>query len=249
MKNIIRFIVEVEEFENSRSRGKIVNKMETYYCGKTIMGAEMRKSNNGIQHIVLVLSIILLSILSRSWRDFPKYYKNMIYVSSFNILYYFLCRRHLVWEFIPNGINWLVIRLAHIIIVTPLLVLIFLSNMPRTLWMQFVHLIRWVITASLVEYLVHKKKLMLYAHGWNIFWSSSLYLMMFLYSHLYTKRPFITLIISLCSTLFFTLKFKVPFKRKHLSKYFGLLVDIYYHTFMEDLFSKMRGIYKYLKLR
>ena len=163
----------------------------------------MRKRNNTIHHIVIVLSIILLSNLNKSWRDFPKYYKNMIYVSSFNILYYLLCRRHLVWEFIPNGINWLVIRLVHILVVTPLLVLIFLSNMPRTLSMQFFHLIRWVISASLVEYFVHKKKLILYAHGWDILWSSSLYLLMFLYSHLFTKRPYITIILSLGSTLFF----------------------------------------------
>ncbi|MBM7660254.1 hypothetical protein JOC85_001021 [Bacillus mesophilus] len=208
----------------------------------------MRKSNNRNQHIVLVLSIILLSILSKSWRDLPKYYKNMIYVGSFNIIYYLLCRRHLVWEFIPNGINWLGIRLVHILIATPLMVLIFLSNMPRTLWRQLFHLIRWAVIASLVEYVAHKKRLILYAHGWNIFWSGTVYLLMFLYSHLFTKRPFITIILSLSSTLFFIIRFSVPFKRKHLSKYFGFGVDLYYHTFLEDLFNK-RWTNWYPKLR
>lgn len=49
------------------------------------------------RHIVLILSVILVSIFSNSWREVPKYYKNMVYVSSFNAIYYLLCRRHLVW--------------------------------------------------------------------------------------------------------------------------------------------------------
>ena len=201
-----------------------------------------RKYRN--QHILLILNIILLGVFSHSIRDLPKHYKSLVYVSSFNTIYYLLCRRHLVWEFIPNGVHWLMIRLVHVFIVTPLITLIFLSKMPSELFRQIIYLIRWVIIASVIEYLAHKKNLILYAHGWNIFWSSLLYVKMFVYSYLFNKRPFVTLFLSLCSTIFFALKFKVPFKMKHYSKYFEPLVDVYYHTFLEDLFSnKKRKLY------
>ncbi|WP_438824364.1 CBO0543 family protein [Bacillus sp. JJ1533] len=192
------------------------------------------------RHISLVLSIIFLTIFSHSWRDVPKYYKNMVYVSLFNALYYLLCKRHLVWEFIPNGINWLFIRVLHTIIVTPLLVLVFLSKMPNTLMERFIYYLRWITISFAVEYLIHKKHLILYAHGWNIFWSGILYLKMFLYSHLFTTRPVLTLFLSLFSTVFFIFKFKVPLKTKHLSRYFEPLVDLFYHTTLEGLLTKKK---------
>jgi len=164
----------------------------------------------------------------------------MLFVSSFNAIYYFLCRRHLVWEFVPSGINWWLIRLVHIFIVTPLIALNFLSKLPSGLWKQFTYLIKSVLFASIVEYFANKKKLILYSHGWNIIWSGILYVMMFCYSYLFTKRPVYTIMLSLCSTIYFVIKFKVPLKMKHTSKYFGLLVDLYYHTFLEDLFRKTR---------
>lgn len=199
-----------------------------------------RKQKIRSKHIILVWSIILLTITSKSWRDIPKYFKNMVFASSFNGLYYLLCRRHLVWEFIPDGINWFNIRAAHSIIVTPLLVLVFLSKMPSTIFKKIIHVIRWITISSAVEYFIHKKHLILYAHGWNIFWSGVLYLKMFMYSYLFTKRPILALFLSLYSTIFFIFKFHVPLRIKHFSRYMEPLVDLYYHTFLGDVFGKMR---------
>ena len=192
------------------------------------------------RHIVLILSVILVSIFSNSWREVPKYYKNMVYVSSFNAIYYLLCRRHLVWEFIPYRVNWFFLRTVHTLIITPLLVLVFLSKMPNTLFKQFIHFIRWTIISTVVEYLIHKKHLILYAHGWNVLWSGLLYVKMFVYSHLFTKRPIPTLFLSLCSTVFFIFKFNVPLKIKRSSRYFEPLVDLYYHTSLKDLFTRKK---------
>ncbi len=207
-----------------------------YHCWCYLF--RVRKKRN--QHIVLMVSIILLSFFTNSIRDIPKYYKNMFYVSSFNLIYYLLCRRHLVWAFVPNGIHWTVIRLIHVLIITPLIALIYLSKMPGEFFRQIIYLIRWVLIASVVEYFAHKKKLIRFAHGWNVFWSSLLYIKMFVYSYLFSKRPVITLVLSLFSTVFFIVRFKVPLRRKHYSKYFDPLLDIYYHTFLKELFSNAR---------
>jgi hypothetical protein len=198
------------------------------------------KRNNRNQHIILVVIVILMSIYTNSIRDIPKHYKSLLFVSFFNSIYYLLCRRHLVWEFIPNGINWLVIRMVHILIVTPLIVVMFLSTMPHTFWMQIIHLLRSVLIATIVEYIAHKKQLILYAHGWNILWSALLYLMMYAYSYLFIRQPLTSLVLSLFSTAFYVLKFKVPLQIKHYSKYVEPLADVYYHTFFEDLFNNKR---------
>lgn len=188
-----------------------------------------------IKHIILILSIIWLS--RNSWSDIPKYYKSLFYASSFNALYYLLCRRHLVWEFTPIGIGWRFIRFVHVIIITPLLVLTFLSKFPNSLFKQVIYTVKWVLTASAVEYFLNKQNLIIYAHGWNIFWTGLMYIMMFMSSLLFIKRPLITLFLSFCTTVFFTIKFKVPMRLKHVSSKFDRFVDIYYHTFLEDIFS------------
>ena len=197
-----------------------------------------KKQKIRIRHIILILSVILLS--RNSWRDIPKYYKNMAYASVFNVLYYVFCRRHLVWEFIPIGINWSLIRFIHVVIITPLLVLTFLSKFPKSLIKQVIYTIRWVVVASIVEYFAYKQKLILYAHGWNVYWSGLIYALMFIYSYLVTKKPLITLFMSLFTTVYFIMKFKVPMRWKHISSRFDRFVDIYYHTFLEDLFSPLK---------
>lgn len=193
-----------------------------------------RKQKARIKHIILIISIILLS--RNSWRDIPKYYKSIFYVSFVNILYYLMCRRHLVWEFTPIGINWWFIRIVHVIIITPLLVLIFLAKFPNSLFKQVIYTVNWVVMSSAVEYFLNKHKLIIYSHGWNIFWTGLIYAKMYVYSYLITKNPFITWFLSLCSVIFFTIKFKVPMRRKHISSKFDRFVDIYYHSFLEDIF-------------
>lgn len=200
----------------------------------------LKRRKNVYQHVAVVLSIILWGIFSHSFKDVRKYYKSMVYVSSFNGIYYYLCQRHLVWEFIPSGIHWMIIRLIHVFIVTPVITLIFLSKLPSELNRQIVYLIKWVIIASIVEYLAYKKKLILYAHGWNIFWSGLIYLKMFVCSYLFTKRPVTTLYLSFCCCVFFVVKFKVPLKMKHYSKYFEPLIDIYYHTSLESRLNNIK---------
>lgn len=197
-----------------------------------------RKQKVRIKHIILIVSIILLS--RNSWRDIPKYYKSLFYVSSINALYYLLCRRHLVWEFTPIGISWGFIRFVHVVIITPSLVLTFLSKFPNSLIKQVIYTVKWVVTASVVEYFSYKQKLILYAHGWNIYWTGLMYALMFMYSLLFTKRPLITLFLSFCTTAFFAIKLKVPMRRKHISSKFDRFVDVYYHTFLEDIFSSMK---------
>ncbi|WP_088036336.1 hypothetical protein [Evansella clarkii] len=184
----------------------------------------------------IVLLIVLVNLYNKTWRHFPKYYKNAGYVSMVNIFYYYLCKRHLVWEFPPNKVNWTLLRIIHIFFITPFLVLAFLSGYPSTFRKQFWHVIKWVAASSITEYIIHKQKLLQYKHGWTIFWSALLYLKMFTYSKLFGKRPLTTLFLSLCSLVFLIKKFKVPINKKHRSKTCELLTDCFYHSSLEDIF-------------
>ncbi|WP_077211961.1 CBO0543 family protein [Bacillus dakarensis] len=189
------------------------------------------------KHLILIIGILLLNIGMKTWRHVPKCLKSLVFVSSVNTLYYGICRRHLVWEFTPGGIHWKLLRVIHVILVTPSIVLLFLSKLPKSLYKQIVYLISWVIVASTIELMIHKQKLIQYKHGWNILWSAFIYVKMFIYSYLFPKKPYLTILLSILSSLFLVKKFKVPVGKKHrFSRRFGFLVDLFYHTKLEDWF-------------
>ncbi len=188
------------------------------------------------KQILLILSIVFLTILRGTWRKLPKYSKSLTYVSLVNIIYYYLCRRHLLWEFMPIGINWNILRVFHVVIVTPLLVLLFLSEFPKGLIKQIKHLTTYVLVSSIVEYFLNQKKFIQYKHGWNIFWSSLIYMKMYLYSYLVIKRPVLTSVLTSFSVIYFIKKFNIPINTKHkFSRRYDRLVDYFYHSFLEDL--------------
>ncbi|WP_062353476.1 CBO0543 family protein [Bacillus kwashiorkori] len=199
-----------------------------------------RREKLKYKHLYLILGIIFFS--RKSWSDIPKYYKNMLYVGTFNSLYYLLCRRHLVWEFTPFGFKWAIVRIIHIVIVTPLIILTYLSNAPNSLFKQIIYTIKWVVGASFVEFVAHKQKLIMYAHRWNVFWSSLLFTLMFIFSKLFSKNAILTIILSCLSTCFFIIKFDVPINRKkHYSKFIEPLVDLYYHSSLKNFFGHLKS--------
>lgn len=169
------------------------------------------------KHITLILIILLLNISEKTWRDFPKYYKSLAYVSFMNCLYYYLCKRHLVWELTPSdGFRLRTLRGVYVFIVTPLAVLLCLSKFPNTVSKQVVHIVKWVLASSFIEYYLVKKRMIKFNHGWNIAWSGFVYLEMYVCSYLYIKKPLLTWLLSLCSIIFFMSKFKVPLTKRLL---------------------------------
>jgi hypothetical protein len=164
----------------------------------------------------LILLIVLLNIVNSTWKDLAKYNKNLVFVIVINAFYYYLCKRHLVWEFRPGGFSWKWLRFYHTFVVTPLLILLYLSKLPSTVMQQVAYTINWVIGSFVVEYGLLKLKMIKFKHGWNLIWSGLLYLKMYTYSHLFTTRPILASILSLFSIIFLMIKFRVPLTKRHL---------------------------------
>jgi hypothetical protein len=166
------------------------------------------------KQIIIMLIILLLNITGRTWREFSKYYLSLAYASFFNAFYYYLCKRCLLWEFPPQGIPWRILRGVHIFLVVPLLVLACLSKFPNSLSKQIVHLIKWIVASCFVELFAVKNNLITFKHGWNILWSGLIYLTMYGFSYLHTKKPLLTWLLSFCSVIFFIVKFKIPLEKR-----------------------------------
>ncbi len=166
--------------------------------------------------MILIVAIFLLNICGQTWKDVPKYYKSLAYVSFTNALYYYLFKRHLLWEFTPGDMNWKILRKIHIFFISPLLVLFYLSKLPQSLPKQVLHTMKWILASVFVEHYVVKQKMLTFKYGWNTIWSGMIYLQMYVYSYLFLKKPVLTWILSFCSIVFYMIKFKVPLTRRLL---------------------------------
>ncbi len=173
---------------------------------------------------ILLLFIICLNIFKGTWREIPQYKRGLLYISFLNSMYYYLCKRSLLWEFRPEGVRWELLRIVHIFIISPSIVLLFISDLPKSIPKKIVHLLKWVIYCSVTEYIILKLNMIRFKYGWNIYWSGLVYLKIFVYGYLYNKRPLLTFILSLFSAIFFTAKFKIPLRKRLLKGPFYLFL-------------------------
>ncbi|WP_216830667.1 CBO0543 family protein [Alkalihalobacterium elongatum] len=174
------------------------------------------------QELFLLLTIIFSTV--GSLKHLPKHFKELVFISFFNAFYYYICKRYLLWEFNPHGINWRGIRLLHTFVTTPLVVLANLSHFPNTFPKQVYHVLKWTIISTYIEHLAAKQKLIRFKHGWNIYWSAAIYLKMYTYSYLHKKNALLTWFLSLCTAVFYIIKFKVPLRARLLKGPFTFFI-------------------------
>ena len=148
-------------------------------------------------HILLLAWLFQENNKNKTWKQLPKYYPNILYVVMFNLIYYFLVGNKLLWELQSSIINRKTLKIIHICMINPLLILLYLANLPNTLVKQFIYVVRWITISTMVEWLFYKKGKISFYHGWNLGWSMVIYIKMYIFCLFFKKKPFLTLILSI----------------------------------------------------
>ena len=170
-------------------------------------------------HILLLAWLFQENTKNKTWKKFPKYFPNILYIALFNWFYYFLVDNKLLWELRGTILNRKTLKIIHICIINPLLILLYLSNLPNTFVKQFIYVVRWIFISTMVEWIFYKEGKIFFYRGWTIGWSMLIYIKMYLFCLLLNKKPILTLFLSIIDTIFLLLKFKIPV-RKNLRKQF-----------------------------
>ncbi|SFE83384.1 hypothetical protein SAMN05192532_104272 [Alteribacillus iranensis] len=162
-------------------------------------------------HILLALCLALFNIKRQNWRYVSRYSRSIWLVILFNLLYYFLCKNYLLWDFTSKKLGTKTVRFLHIFIINPLCILLFLSHYPSSWGRQVLYNIKWIIFSLLVEWVGKRYfKMIYFTHGWNLKWSALVYAKMYTFSLLVLKKPFLTYSLSGASAIFYLLLFRVP---------------------------------------
>jgi len=163
-------------------------------------------------HILSALVLLLLNVHFKTWRDLRETSGGILYVVLFNGLFYVLSKdmHPLPWVFNSKSMKPKALLYFHLILIMPLLILLFLSNRPRSLPQKISYVLKWTIGSSVVELIGHKLHAISFYHGWRIGWSTLLYLKMYTFCELILVKPWLTMVLSIGSTIFFLQKFNVP---------------------------------------
>ncbi|PGN64119.1 hypothetical protein CN978_22680 [Priestia megaterium] len=167
-------------------------------------------------HISILLWLIFQNIQKKTWKKIHELYAGGLYVSFFNILYYFLCNDKLLWDFKSSHLSLKGLRVLHLIFITPLMIWSFLATYPPTLVKQVKYIAKWVCTASFVEWIGLRCKAITFRHGWHLGWSALIYVMMLIFSRWFQKKPFAVLLLSVLATVVLSVIFKVPVSKRML---------------------------------
>lgn len=165
-------------------------------------------------HILLTIISILAVWARKDYRNWKMYYSTMQYIAIGNLTYNFLCASHWLWRLSPDltNFNHSLLEMAYTFIVLPFTALMFLSSFPegRGFWRILRHYLFWIVVYVGFEYILQKEGAILYKYGWSLGWSAFFDCIMFPFLRLHSKKPLLTLMLSVPMTIFWLWLFDVP---------------------------------------
>ncbi|MCZ8521870.1 MULTISPECIES: CBO0543 family protein [Paenibacillus] len=156
-------------------------------------------------------SLLLIVMISRSYRRWREYYPTMLFVPLVNALYNLIFANNRPWEFQSEfPLSHRAVDFVNTVVLQPCTVLLFLVYFPRQPMKRLLYYLGWVIFFSLLELIWHKQDLIAYQYGWSILWSVLFYFAMFLAIPLHHNKTLAGLLFSLAFALCLMAIFRIP---------------------------------------
>ncbi|RAP78564.1 CBO0543 family protein [Paenibacillus montanisoli] len=153
--------------------------------------------------------IASLKLADRNWKP---YYPTLLYAALGNGLYELLCYNYPLWRMEPNGLQYSMIPILLLTLIgMPLSTWIYLSHYPsgKRLSFQALYIGLYCIVFVILEYVSVKLGAITYHNDWNLLWSLSFVIIMFVMLRLHFLRPLIALMLSVAVSVSLCLIFTV----------------------------------------
>lgn len=163
--------------------------------------------------------LISLLFICAAWfwgdlRNWKRHYPTIQYMLMNQLLYrFFVDRYHYLWKIEHDLIllNATFSFLVDTFLIYPFVVILFLSNFPKTGWGRKVfYCVFWIVLFSSIEKVMDLLGLITYHNGWNFWWSVGFDVALFPMLQLHSKRPLLTWGISFLIIIFYLVYFHVP---------------------------------------
>uniref|UniRef100_A0A4Y8PXF4 Uncharacterized protein n=2 Tax=Paenibacillus athensensis TaxID=1967502 RepID=A0A4Y8PXF4_9BACL len=129
-----------------------------------------------------------------------------------NLLYYFIVKDNLLWEYNPGLLgHHKIAELVITFIAFPCTVMLFLDKLERTPTKIWVQVLKWCFIYWLVEFAAWKGHVIEYHRGWSYAWSCFFVATMFPILLLHHRHARAAYVLSVAMTVFYALVFHIPF--------------------------------------
>lgn len=161
-------------------------------------------------HITITIWALLAALRWGDWKHLYEYHTTMLYMSTMNLLYFFLTFQYPLWEVQAHLIpSYTIVSLLYTFIVFPCTVILFLSNYPTTSIKKWIHIGKWIAIYIGIEWIGGLFGLIIYHHGWNLSWSLIFLCIMFPMLRLHHRRPYTAYLVSIFIIISLMLIFNV----------------------------------------
>lgn len=140
-------------------------------------------------NIAVAIIVALSAWKWGDWKNWQKYHTTMLLAMAGNLLFQLIYCNHLLWTIQPDITNHTVVEILYSTFIFPFTVFMFLSNYPVPFKNQILHILKYISVYTLFEFIFSITGRIIYAYGWNLWWSLGWNFIMFSIWALHHKRP------------------------------------------------------------
>ncbi|MFC7063119.1 CBO0543 family protein [Halobacillus seohaensis] len=166
-------------------------------------------------HLAITIWAVLAAWRWGKWENFHKYHATMIYLSTMDLLYFYLTIDYPLWRLQPDlGMSDGLIQILYTFIIFPCTVIIFLSRYPNVFSKQCLYIGKWIVIYIGVEGIGWIFGRINYAHGWNLGASFLFLFLMFPMLRLHYKKPIVAYVVSIIVITSLLFLFGIPLHKE-----------------------------------
>lgn len=144
--------------------------------------------------IAVIYSILWILFAWRlvDWHQWRKYYPTVLFSIVGDLLYEVICYDYQLWALEANGLpNKTLAILLLSLVGMPASVFIYLSTFPKTgsLIRKALHILLFTLIFAILEWISIRYGAITYHHGWNLYWSISFDVAMFIILRIHYRNP------------------------------------------------------------
>jgi hypothetical protein len=157
---------------------------------------------------LFILAWILVTYKFGDLKNWKLYYPTILFFWCGNLIGFSVFHNHRLWEYKSSFFSHTTVDLIQMVIIFTCTTILFLQYNPDKMSKKVLYILLWVFIYSSVEWFFHLFGVIVYNHGWNIWWSVIHNIYQFILLRVHYKRPILAWTFSFVILAIMTVAFK-----------------------------------------
>jgi len=161
-------------------------------------------------HIIVCTLSIIAAWKWGDWRNWRLYYPTILYLIISDLIYRIITYNYPLWTYesplLKTQLSGLLIDFTFF----PATVLLFVPYFTNSLWQMFNYTVAWVAIYTIWEGIAHHLSYLSYHHGWSIYWSIIVDIILFPSLYIHFRRPIAAWLIYFITAIAIITIFRIP---------------------------------------